>query len=194
MLWSLLETFILIWAQRASSWASSYCYRLRAQNCLLEGDKVENREFVPTGPFSGLPQLSTYTTEYLASSFLSYPTINVFFYWIWWCLTHLRICQYLSLCSTPKTEAFGQGYLSGTYCFLSWPYLCCRNFTDQLRKISKDAGMPIQGQPCFCKYAQGADSVEPMFRHLKNTYSGLQLIIVILPGKTPVYGTVLLGQ
>ena len=27
-----------------------------------------------------------------------------------------------------------------------------------------------------------------MFRHLKNTYSGLQLIIVILPGKTPVYG------
>lgn len=63
-----------------------------------------------------------------------------------------------------------------------------RGFTDQLRKISKDAGMPIQGQPCFCKYAQGADSVEPMFRHLKNTYSGLQLIIVILPGKTPVYG------
>lgn len=49
--------------------------------------------------------------------------------------------------------------------------------------------MPIQGQPCFCKYAQGADSVEPMFRHLKNTYGGLQLIIVILPGKTPVYGT-----
>lgn len=48
--------------------------------------------------------------------------------------------------------------------------------------------MPIQGQPCFCKYAQGADSVEPMFRHLKNTYSGLQLVVVILPGKTPVYG------
>uniref|UniRef100_A0A7N8WS37 Argonaute RISC catalytic component 3b n=1 Tax=Mastacembelus armatus TaxID=205130 RepID=A0A7N8WS37_9TELE len=63
-------------------------------------------------------------------------------------------------------------------------------FTDQLRKISKDAGMPIQGQPCFCKYAQGADSVEPMFRHLKNTYAGLQLIIVILPGKTPVYAEV----
>ncbi|KAL8220536.1 UNVERIFIED_CONTAM: Protein argonaute-3 [Gekko kuhli] len=61
---------------------------------------------------------------------------------------------------------------------------------NQLRKISKDAGMPIQGQPCFCKYAQGADSVEPMFRHLKNTYSGLQLIIVILPGKTPVYAEV----
>lgn len=63
-----------------------------------------------------------------------------------------------------------------------------RAFTDQLRKISRDAGMPIQGQPCFCKYAQGADSVEPMFRHLKYTYQGLQLVVVILPGKTPVYG------
>lgn len=72
--------------------------------------------------------------------------------------------------------------------------LICRGFTDQLRKISKDAGMPIQGQPCFCKYAQGADSVEPMFRHLKNTYSGLQLIIVILPGKTPVYGASWVGE
>lgn len=66
--------------------------------------------------------------------------------------------------------------------------LCFRSFTDQLRKISKDAGMPIQGQPCFCKYAQGADSVEPMFKHLKMSYVGLQLIVVILPGKTPVYG------
>lgn len=65
-----------------------------------------------------------------------------------------------------------------------------RSFTDQLRKISKDAGMPIQGQPCFCKYAQGADSVEPMFKHLKMSYVGLQLIVVILPGKTPVYGTI----
>uniref|UniRef100_A0A8V5H764 Protein argonaute-2 n=1 Tax=Melopsittacus undulatus TaxID=13146 RepID=A0A8V5H764_MELUD len=63
-----------------------------------------------------------------------------------------------------------------------------KSFTEQLRKISRDAGMPIQGQPCFCKYAQGADSVEPMFRHLKNTYTGLQLVVVILPGKTPVYG------
>lgn len=67
-------------------------------------------------------------------------------------------------------------------------HMCCRSFTEQLRKISRDAGMPIQGQPCFCKYAQGADSVEPMFRHLKNTYAGLQLVVVILPGKTPVYG------
>jgi len=63
-----------------------------------------------------------------------------------------------------------------------------RSFSQQLQKISSDAGMPILGQPCFCKYATGADQVEPMFRYLKNTYPGLQLIVVVLPGKTPVYG------
>ncbi|MEQ2161186.1 Protein argonaute-4 [Goodea atripinnis] len=47
-----------------------------------------------------------------------------------------------------------------------------------------------RGQPCFCKYAQGADSVEPMFKHLKMSFVGLQLIVVILPGKTPVYAEV----
>ncbi|XP_035828092.1 protein argonaute-2 isoform X7 [Aplysia californica] len=65
-----------------------------------------------------------------------------------------------------------------------------RNFTQQLQRISNDAGMPIMGQPCFCKYASGPDQVEPMFRYLKNTYQGLQLIVVVLPGKTPVYAEV----
>lgn len=48
--------------------------------------------------------------------------------------------------------------------------------------------MPIIGQPCFCKYATGPDQVEPMFRYLKNTFQSLQLVVVVLPGKTPVYG------
>ncbi|GFR77219.1 argonaute-like protein, partial [Elysia marginata] len=65
-----------------------------------------------------------------------------------------------------------------------------RSFTQQLQRISNDAGMPIVGQPCFCKYATGPDQVEPMFRYLKNTYQGLQLIVVVLPGKTPVYAEV----
>jgi eukaryotic translation initiation factor 2C len=65
-----------------------------------------------------------------------------------------------------------------------------RNFTQQLQKISNDAGMPIVGQPCFCKYATGPDQVEPMFRYLKNTFSQLQLVVVVLPGKTPVYAEV----
>lgn len=63
-----------------------------------------------------------------------------------------------------------------------------RLFTTQLQKISNDAGMPIIGQPCFCKYATGPDQVEPMFRYLKSTFSQLQLVCVVLPGKTPVYG------
>jgi len=65
-----------------------------------------------------------------------------------------------------------------------------RNFTQQLQKISNDAGMPIIGQPCFCKYATGPDQVEPMFRYLKTTFPALQLVVVVLPGKTPVYAEV----
>ena len=44
------------------------------------------------------------------------------------------------------------------------------------------------GQPCFCKYAVGVDQVEPMFKYLKQTFVGIQLVCVVLPGKTPVYG------
>jgi len=48
--------------------------------------------------------------------------------------------------------------------------------------------MPIVCQPCFCKYATDPNQVEPMFCYLKKTYPGLQLIVIVLPGKTPVYG------
>ncbi|KRY35297.1 Dolichyl-diphosphooligosaccharide--protein glycosyltransferase subunit STT3A, partial [Trichinella spiralis] len=74
------------------------------------------------------------------------------------------------------------------------PHMCrednLRTFIQQLQKISHDAGMSIVGQPCFCKYATGADQVEPMFRYLKSQYPQLQLVIVVLPGKTPVYAEV----
>ncbi|KAK0407213.1 hypothetical protein QR680_019080 [Steinernema hermaphroditum] len=65
-----------------------------------------------------------------------------------------------------------------------------RTFTSQLQRISSDAGMPIIGQPCFCKYAVGVDQVEPMFKYLKQTFAGIQLVCVVLPGKTPVYAEV----
>lgn len=32
--------------------------------------------------------------------------------------------------------------------------------------------------------------VEPMMRHVKDTFANLQLIVVVLPGKTPVYAEV----
>lgn len=65
-----------------------------------------------------------------------------------------------------------------------------RQFIKQLQRISEDAGMPIKGTPVFCKYAQGSDQVEPLFRHLCHEYKALQLIVVVLPGKTPVYAEV----
>ena len=80
-----------------------------------------------------------------------------------------------------------------------------RLFTKQLQRISEDAGMPIRSGPVFCKYAQGkqeiiqvqfktpilgSDQVEPMFKYLIQTFPNLQLIVVVLPGKTPVYAEV----
>lgn len=41
---------------------------------------------------------------------------------------------------------------------------------------------------CTGKYATGPDQVEPMFRYLKSSFQSLQLVVVVLPGKTPVYG------
>jgi len=41
------------------------------------------------------------------------------------------------------------------------------------------------------KYATGTEQVEPMFNYLKSTFPELQLVIVVLPGKTPVYGIVI---
>jgi len=64
----------------------------------------------------------------------------------------------------------------------------CRRFSQKLQKIATDVGMPILHQPCFCKYATGVDEVEPMFRYLKDTYPGLQLIVVVIETvRTPIY-------
>lgn len=95
---------------------------------------------------------------------------------------------------TVREDALKYGPFSTQYdlkCFVFSTIVifnCSRNFTQQLQKISNDAGMPIIGQPCFCKYATGPDQVEPMFKYLKSTFVSLQLVVVVLPGKTPVYG------
>ena len=52
------------------------------------------------------------------------------------------------------------------------------------------AGMPVLSQPCFCKYANRLDEVEPMFRHLRTEFPALQLLIVFLPGRTPIYAEI----
>ena len=44
-------------------------------------------------------------------------------------------------------------------------------------------------QTCLLPFS-GSDQVEPMFKYLMNTFPNLQLIVVVLPGKTPVYAEV----
>ena len=50
--------------------------------------------------------------------------------------------------------------------------------------------MKIESQPDFCKYIQDVTNVQPMFSYLKKNFPLLQLILVVLPGKTPVYAEV----
>lgn len=62
-----------------------------------------------------------------------------------------------------------------------------KNLTHELQKVSRDTGMPITAQPFFCKYISGGiDDVEKLFHFLKNPKNNLQLVVVVLPGKTPV--------
>ena len=65
-----------------------------------------------------------------------------------------------------------------------------RSFVERLMGISCDLGMKIESQPDFCKYIQDVTNVQPMFSYLKKNFPLLQLILVVLPGKTPVYAEV----
>ena len=46
--------------------------------------------------------------------------------------------------------------------------------------------MPVTKDPFFVRYMSGVDTVEPIFRQLKQDRPDLQLIMVVLPGKTQV--------
>ena len=63
-----------------------------------------------------------------------------------------------------------------------------RSFVASLQRLSLEAGMPVATQPAFCKYATGVEQVEPMFKHILSTLPYVQLVLVVLPGKSPVYG------
>ncbi|KAL1481593.1 hypothetical protein MTO96_000292, partial [Rhipicephalus appendiculatus] len=65
-----------------------------------------------------------------------------------------------------------------------------RGFIQALRAIAIDAGMSMNVQPCMCDYFKEINQVEPVFRDLKSTFPGLQLLVVVLPGKTPIYAEV----
>ena len=72
----------------------------------------------------------------------------------------------------------------------SVPPEALRSFVERLMGISCDLGMRIESQPDFCKYIQDVTNVQPMFSYLKKNFPMLQLILVVLPGKTPVYAEV----
>jgi len=63
-------------------------------------------------------------------------------------------------------------------------------FVDKLINISDSLGMRIVREPSFCKYIQEQSNVQPMFTYLMKEFPQLQLILVVLPGKTPVYAEV----
>jgi len=65
-----------------------------------------------------------------------------------------------------------------------------KSFVDRLTHISSDLGMKILREPCFCKYIHDVSNVQPMFSYLRNEFPSLQLVVIVLPGKTPVYAEV----
>ncbi|XP_075752050.1 protein argonaute-2-like isoform X2 [Rhipicephalus microplus] len=63
-------------------------------------------------------------------------------------------------------------------------------FILKLYTMATDAGMRIAPQPCTHTYLTKVDEVEPAFRYLKTRFPCLSLVVVVLPGKTPVYAEV----
>ncbi|KAL3172280.1 hypothetical protein MRX96_013254 [Rhipicephalus microplus] len=56
--------------------------------------------------------------------------------------------------------------------------------------MAPDAGMCISPQPCTHTCLTKVDEVEPAFRYLKTRFACPNLVIVVLPGKTPIYAEV----
>lgn len=65
-----------------------------------------------------------------------------------------------------------------------------RGLTQKLTRACTESGMPISAQPCFIKYARNEKEVQPLFSQIKATFKDIQLIIVILSGKSLVYAEV----
>ncbi|CAB4012828.1 argonaute-2-like isoform X1 [Paramuricea clavata] len=65
-----------------------------------------------------------------------------------------------------------------------------RNFTLKLTRTGNDSGMPVSPQPCFIRYARNDKEVGPLLTHIKTSFKDVQLIIVVLNGKSMVYAEV----
>ena len=65
-----------------------------------------------------------------------------------------------------------------------------QNFSEKLSQLGNEIGMPINPRPGFCRYLQNqnVDQLEPLFAEVITQMPNIQLIMLVLPGKTPVYG------
>ena len=59
-----------------------------------------------------------------------------------------------------------------------------------MHKVNKKIIQDLNFKSSFKTSILGSDQVEPMFKYLIQTFPNLQLIVVVLPGKTPVYAEV----
>ena len=65
-----------------------------------------------------------------------------------------------------------------------------RNFVQTFKTISNEAGMQIPVDPFCCNYVNNIEEVEPYFQYIKSKEPKVQLILVVLPGKTQIYAEV----
>lgn len=64
-----------------------------------------------------------------------------------------------------------------------------REFLDQLIKVGKDVGLPFVAPASFCKYSTG-ERVNSILEYIAKTYSNIQIVVCIIPGKSSIYSEV----
>ena len=68
-------------------------------------------------------------------------------------------------------------------------YQALQKFTMDLVEVSSKINMPFAAQPVFCKYfKKSTTDIEGIFKLLTSSNPELQLVLVVLPGKTNIYG------
>ena len=62
------------------------------------------------------------------------------------------------------------------------------DFSNALTKMATQMGMPMNPNPCYFQRTQRNESPEQKLRDIKANIKDIQLVLVILPGRTSVYG------
>ena len=98
----------------------------------------------------------------------------------------LRCCCVVLCCVVCHLYCLSSIFMYMLHSMYTYTYMQCCHCVFNIRIL----GMPVVKDPFFKRYISnsGLDHVEPLFRQLKNDRPDLQLVMIILPGKTPVYG------